>query len=219
MAEFATELRQCLGALDSPDAERTLIVQSPVLRESRLHRARTTRSRIPIYVILALVAVAAIAAGILELGGAKGKAPAAPPTAAGSPVRLSGVGAYDPFGNNKSEHDSEAPNATDGNAATFWETEHYNGGLGKPGVGVVVSAGRAVALKQLSVTTDTPGFTAEIQVGSSPAGPFTVDSNAQTINGTAVFPLKGGTGQYYEVWITALGTNSSVHVNEVKARS
>jgi hypothetical protein len=219
MAEFAAELRRCLAELDTPDSERTLIVQSPVLRESRPRRVRAARRRAPIYVLLALVAVAAIAAGILELGGSKGKKAAAPPKATGSPVRLSGVGAYDPFGNNKSEHDSEAPNATDGNAATFWETEHYNGGLGKPGVGVVLSAGRAVALKQLSVTTDTPGFTAEIQVGSSAAGPFTVDSKSETINGTAVFPLKGRTGQYYEVWITDLGSNSSVHVNEVKSRS
>jgi tRNA A-37 threonylcarbamoyl transferase component Bud32 len=219
MAEFAAELRRCLAELDTPDAERTLIVQSPVLRESRPRRVRAARRRAPIYVLLALVAVAAIAAGILELGGSKGKKAAAPPKATGSPVRLSGVGAYDPFGNNKSEHDSEAPNATDGNAAPFWETEHYNGGLGKPGVGVVLSAGRAVALKQLSVTTDTPGFTAEIQVGSSAAGPFTVDSKSETINGTAVFPLKGRTGQYYEVWITDLGSNSSVHVNEIKARS
>jgi serine/threonine-protein kinase len=218
MNDFASELRQCLVELDTPDAERTIIAPSPVLRESRPHRARATRSRVPLYVILALAAVAAIVVGVLALGGSKGK-PRAAAGATGGPVALSGVGADDPFGNNKAEHDSEAPNATDGNASTYWQTEHYNGGLGKPGVGVVLGASRNVALKQMTVTTDTPGYTAQVRVGSSPTGPFTQDSSSKTIDGRAVFPLKGKTGKYYEVWITNLGPNSSVHVNEVKARS
>ncbi len=218
MDEFASELRQCLAAPDEPDAERTLIAPSPVLSESRPHRARTTRSRVPLYVIVAVVAIAAIAAGILGLGGSKGTTHAEP-GATGTAVALSGVGAYDPFGNNKSEHNSEAPNATDGKASTYWKTEHYNSGLRKPGVGVVLSTGRGVALKQMSVTTDTPGFTAQIRVGSSPAGPFSPDSRSETVDGTAVYTLNGATGQYYEVWITKLGPNGSVHVNEVTARS
>ena len=218
MDQFAWELRQCLAELDTPDAERTIIAPSPVLKESRPHRARAARSRAPVYAIIALLAVAAIVAGVLGLGGSKGK-PKAPPSATGSLVALRGVGADDPFGNNKVEHNAEASNATDGNPATYWQTEHYNGGLGKPGVGVVLSAPRSVALKQMTVSTDTPGFTAQIRVGSSPTGPFAQDSSPETINGSAVFPLKGMTGKYYEVWITNLGTNSSVHVNEVKARS
>jgi serine/threonine protein kinase len=218
MDEFASELRQCLVDLDEPDAERTFIAQSPVLRESRPHRARTPRNRVPLYVVVALVAIAAIVAGILALGGSKGK-PHATHGATSAPVTLSGVGADDPFGNNKVEHNSEAPNATDGHATTSWQTEHYNGGLGKPGVGVVLSARRSVALKQMTVSTDTPGFTAQIRVGNSLTGPFTQDSSPKTVNGSAVYPLRGRTGKYYEVWITNLGPNSSVHVNEVKARS
>jgi hypothetical protein len=219
MDEFASELRQCLAELDAPDAERTVIVQSPVLRESRPHRARAARSRVPVYIVLALVAIAAIVAGVLALGGSKGKPKASPSAPAGAPVALSGIGADDPFGNNKVEHNAEAPNATDGNPSTYWQTEHYNGGLGKPGVGVVLSAGRSVALKQMTVSTDTSGFTAQIRVASSPTGPFTQDSSPKTINGSAVFPLRGTTGKYYEVWITNLGPNSSAHVNDVKARS
>jgi len=218
MDEFASELRQCLAELDAPDAERTFIAQSPVLRESRPHRVRAARSRVPVYIVLALVAIAAIVAGVLALGGSKGK-PKASPSPAGAPVALSGIGADDPFGNNKVEHNAEAPNATDGNPTTYWQTEHYNDGLGKPGVGVVLSAAPSVALKQMTVSTDTPGFTAQIRVGNSPTGPFTQDSSPKTVTGSAVFPLSGTTGTYYEVWITDLGPNSSVHVNEVKARS
>ncbi len=218
MDEFAWELRQCLAELDVPDAERTFIEQSPVLQESRPQRVRATRSRLPLYVVLALAAVAAIVVGILALGGSKGKSKA-PPTAGGAVVALSGIGADDPFGNNKVEHNADAPKAADGNPSTYWQTEHYNDGLGKPGVGVVLSAPRSVALKQMTVSTDTPGFTAQIRVGESPTGPFTQDSSPKTINGSAVFPLRGTAGRYYEVWITDLGPNSSAHVNEVKARS
>jgi serine/threonine protein kinase len=218
MDEFAGELRQCLAELDSPDEARTFIAPSPVLRESRPHRVRPARSRVPLYAVLALLAIGAIVAGVLALGGSKGKTHA-PPAATGAPVALSGVGADDPFGNNKVEHDEEAPNATDGDPKTFWETEHYNSGLGKPGVGVVLAARRPVALKQLTVTTDTPGFTAQVRVGATPKGPFAPDSQAKTINGRAVYALRGATGRYYEVWITNLGSNSSAHVNEVTGRS
>ena len=217
MDEFASELRQCLAELDEPDAERTFIQQSPVLRESRPHRVRAERSRVPLYAVLSLAAIAAIVVGVLALGGSKGK-PQAPAGASAVAVALHGIGADDPAGDG--EHDAEAPNATDGNATTYWQTETYNSGLGKPGVGVVLSARRSVALKQMTVSTDTPGFTAQIRVGNSPTGPFTQDSSPKTINGSAVFPLRGTTGKYYEVWITDLGSNnSSVHVNEVKARS
>ena len=86
------------------------------------------------------------------------------------PRPLSAVTAYDPNGGG-GEHDSEAPQATDGSSTTFWRTEHYNtpdfGGL-KDGVGLVLNAPGDVALKTLTVTSDTPGFTAVVKAGSSP---------------------------------------------------
>ena len=133
-------------------------------------------------------------------------------------VSLHGVGAYDPVGGD-GEHDAEAPKATDGNPATFWETEHYRDGLRKDGVGVVVDAGRAVAAKQIVVTSDTPGFTATILAGDSPTGPFAADAPSEQVGSQATFALRGHTAQYYVVWITDLGSNDSVHVNEVRARS
>jgi hypothetical protein len=39
------------------------------------------------------------------------------------------------------------------------------------------------------------------------------------VNARTVFTLDGKRGSYYEVWITNLGSSSSVHVNEVTARS
>jgi eukaryotic-like serine/threonine-protein kinase len=219
MNDFASELRQCLAELDEPDAERTLIVTSPVLRESRPHRVRAPRSRVPLYAIVALLAIAAIVVGVLALGGSKGK-PKTPPVATGAAVSLHGVGADDPTGDG--EHDSEAPNAADRNLATFWQTSSYHfggGSLGKAGVGLVLDAGRAAALESVTVSSDTPGFTARIRVGGSATGPFADDSASQQVNSRTTFTLQGKTGRYYEVWITNLGTYSSVHVNEVTARS
>jgi eukaryotic-like serine/threonine-protein kinase len=222
MAEFAAELRRCLAELDTPDAERTLIVPSRLLRESRPQRVRAARSRAPIYVILALVAVAAIVAGILELGGAKGKPKAAPPSGVGGAVALKGVTGYDPQGTGTpGEDNADASKATDGDATSYWSTEHYTNpqfGNLKKGVGLLIDAGQTVPLRSLTLTTDTPGYTAEIQAGDSPAGSFAADSSSKRVGRRTTFALSGKAARYYVVWITSLGAGNFAHVNEVKAR-
>src|SRR5207247_70095 len=124
-----------------------------------------------------------------------------------------------PQGDNHVEHPEAVGRAADGNQTTFWETEHYSGGLNKKGVGVVLDAGRSRKLSQIVVTTDTSGYTGEIEAGSSSGGPFKAVSDSQVVNGRAVFKLHGGKARYYLVWITDLGSNDSVHVNEVTAKS
>jgi eukaryotic-like serine/threonine-protein kinase len=218
MGAFATELRECLAELGSADTEQTMIVAAPPHRQGERPAARRPPRRWPVVALLALVLVAAIASGIVEFGRTRAST-GTPPVAAGGPVTLHGITAYDPFGNNKVEHNAEAPNATDGNPATYWETEHYSSGLGKPGVGVVLDAGAPVALTTLKVTSDTPGFTALIETGASATGPFVADSPSRTVGASTVFPLNGHSGRYYLVWITDLGSNSSVHVNDVTASS
>jgi eukaryotic-like serine/threonine-protein kinase len=222
MAEFAAELRQCLAELDSPDAERTLIVPGSALRESRPHRARAARSRVPIYAIVALVAVAAVVAGILGLTGSKGKSPASPGVG-NTPVALAGITGYDPQGTGPpGEDNKDAPKATDGNLSTYWSTEHYTtpqfGNL-KKGVGLLLDTGHAVSLKSITLTTDTPGYTAEIQAGDSPTGSFASVSSSKRVGRRTTFTLDGKSVRYYVVWITDLGPSAFAHVNEVKARS
>jgi hypothetical protein len=215
MDELARELRQTLAEMAEPDSERTFIAPSPVLRESAPRRVRATpRRRWPLYALLVLLAAGAIAAGVLGLGGSKGGKTNAPP-GSGGPVALSGVTAYDPEGS-RGEHDSDAPNATDGNPTTFWTTEHYRS-FTKSGVGVVLDAGRTAALKSVTVTSDTPGFTASILGGSSSSGGFSPDSSSHVVSSRTTFTLDGHDARYYVVWITELGGNVAVHVNEVKA--
>jgi hypothetical protein len=71
----------------------------------------------------------------------------------------------------------------------------------------------------LTVTTPTPGFTAEIQAGSGPTGPFSPDSSSQTVGASTTFTLNGTTAQYYVVWITQLPPGGRAEISEVTAKS
>jgi len=68
----------------------------------------------------------------------------------------------------------------------------------------------------LVVTTDTPGFTAEIKAGAAPDGFPDVVSGPQVVSSTTTFSLGGGAHAYYLLWITSLGAHQVVHVNEVR---
>jgi serine/threonine protein kinase len=220
MNELASELRTCLSELGSFDGERTFIAPSRVMRKSAPHRTRARRPRWPLYALLALNAAAAIVAGVLWLGGSNhGKHGGN--VAATTVVPIQGATSYDPQGSDHTEHSDAAPRATDHNPSTYWYTDIYTtqsfGGL-KSGVGLVLDAGKPVQLKSLTVTTDTPGFTAKIQAGDSASGPFADDSSVQTAGGTTTFPLRGTTARYYVVWLTSLPPGGIAHVNEVSAR-
>jgi serine/threonine-protein kinase len=221
MSEFAAELEACYVELDGDEGATMIgragatLVRPPAARATR-------RRRRPIWPIVLLgVALAALLGGLVGLlafrhndgGGSQNT-----PPATASRIHLRGVGAYDPDGTG-GEHDSDAPKAADGDPTTYWTTETYNSGLQKPGVGVVLDAGRVVSPKTIRVTTDTDGFTAEIRAGGSKDGPFSTRiSPPEHVSGTTSFPIRGR-GRYFVIWITDLGSNSAVHVNEVRAVS
>jgi hypothetical protein len=166
--------------------------------------------------VLAAAAIAAAAiAWRLSNDDGSGKAHVTPP----AQVSLSGVGAFDPYGGD-GEHDDEASLATDNDPESAWTTQHYHDApsLGKPGVGLVLDAGRQVTLTQLGIATDTPGFTAEIRAGDSRDGDFRTVSASKTVEGNTIFTLRDATARYFVVWITALGAGYDyAHVNEVSA--
>jgi hypothetical protein len=136
-------------------------------------------------------------------------------------VKLRAAMSYDPQGDDGEEHSSEVPLATDGDPSTYWTTSSYRygaGSLGKDGVGIVLDARRRVEPGRVVLTSDTPGFTAEIRDGASAQGPFDhVAAAAAEVGARKVFDTGGAEARYWLVWITNLGENSSVHVNEVKA--
>jgi serine/threonine-protein kinase len=231
MDEFCNELTACLQRETSLSAAETMVAAPARGQRRRRRRRRAARppregmSVWPLILLLAgLALLAIILAAVFTFTGpgeqftnfVKKKTGVA--AAAAKPVRLAAVNAYDPFGD-QSEHDSSAGNATDGDPATYWNTEHYNGGLGeKDGVGLVLDAGGAKKLTQLVLRSDTSGFTALIESGNSSSGGFTPASKAQTAGMNTTFSLKGGSARYYVVWITSLGPNSSVEINEVSAK-
>jgi serine/threonine-protein kinase len=223
MADFGRELEACLDEVRTPGGAPTVVLDPPKARPSA---ARTVMRRRPRRTQVAALLVAiglaiAVAALAIALVRENGSSPG-PSTArgGGTPIALAGVGAYDPPPGDGEEHNNEAAKATDTSPSTYWETQHYRSSfasLGKRGVGLVLDAGKSVTMHQVTVTTDTPGFTAEIQAGDGAAGPFHAVSDPQTVNGQATFDLRDAHAQYFVVWITNLGPLSSAHVNNVSA--
>jgi eukaryotic-like serine/threonine-protein kinase len=212
MDAFAAELGSCLAELESGEpGDATMVI--PARKRSEPRKV----SRWPIAVgALAVLAIAAIVVGLLTVGpGGKHKA------AAGTLFPVTGVTSYDPFGPNKTEHSDQAGNITDGNQATYWETETYRDApsLDKQGVGVVVDAGKVVQLSRIVLDTDTPGFTAEIQATNTPDGTPTTISASKTVGARTTFTLQAGAPwRYYVIWITKLPPDLQyAHVNEVRA--
>jgi eukaryotic-like serine/threonine-protein kinase len=209
MAAFAAELGGSLAELDQHrDADETLIVPP---EGSMRQRKRVSRWPVAI-AVAAVVAIAAIVIGFLTLGGNdKGEGSTARPN------RVQGVGTYDPPPGDGHEHNEVVGLATDGNVSTYWTTEQYRS-FTKPGVGLVLDAGRPVQGSTLRVRTDTPGFTAVIRTGNSEAGPFRVDSSARTVGATTTFQLESTSPtEYYVIWITSVAPGlGHAHVNEAR---
>ena len=211
MAAFATELERCRVELDrGEDSEATMIVPP----KPPPARPRRRRSRWPIVVaVIALLAIGAIVAGLLALDGSNDGQ-----SSTSHPLGVQGVTTYDPPPGDGHEHNEKVALATDGNMSTYWDTEEYRS-FAKPGVGLVVDAGRPVQATALRVRTDTPGLTALIRAGNSESGPFRVVSASKTVNAGTTFTLNTTSpAEYYVIWITRLPPGfDRAHVNEVRA--
>jgi hypothetical protein len=174
--------------------------------------------------LAALIAIGAVVAFLVLHGiphGLKGSSGGSK-SGSGTPVHLAGVKAYDPYGDH-SEHDADAPKATDTLSSTYWETQTYFDApsLGKKGVGLVLDAGKTVQLHHLGFATSTPGFVAEILGGDSENGPFpdvVGDSKAVPGTGRVTYSIHGSPHRYYVIWITRLGPSyQKATVNAVSA--
>ena len=222
MTAFRAELEACLIELRSQsDTSATGIL--PVVappREAQAHRSHRAR-----WLVLLLIALGLAAAGAVYALTRDDSAPSADGGRGGggtTPVAVQGVASYDPFGNDHVEDPQDVGKATDGDLATYWQTEHYansNFGNLKSGVGLVLDAGAPVKLKSLTVHSTTPGYRAVIRSGDSPGGPFTTDSAVQGGSSTTTFSLTGNRARYYLIWLTNLGPSDQVRINEVTAAS
>jgi len=142
-------------------------------------------------------------------------------TAAPSP-QIRDVLSFDPGGDHR-EHDADLPKLVDNDATSSWSTEHYDSGVegaGKPGVGVVLVLDRAQKLGHLQVTSPSRGWSASVYVADTPKdavqgwGPAV---GAGRVSGQSTsFDLRGRSGAAVLLWITDLGANQSVTVNELQ---
>jgi eukaryotic-like serine/threonine-protein kinase len=182
-------------------------------------RANAPRLRV---VALLLLAAAVLVGGLVAAqmereGGIFGSGDGGGSGSANASVRLTAASDYDPDGDGQ-EHSSEVPLATDRSQSTAWSTESYES-FSKPGVGIVLSAPKPVALSQLEVLSDEPGFTAKIRASQLEAEGFVDVSAEKTVGARTEFPIDTGGKEYryYLIWIT--DPNGRAHVNEVRAQA
>jgi tRNA A-37 threonylcarbamoyl transferase component Bud32 len=221
MDAFAAELEAALAELTAHDRDPNATMVVTPVRAQRPRSRRRRASPWPLLLtLLALLALGVIAAAIVALrnggdgGGGGGGTGAEKPT--GGVVKLTAAGSYDPPPGDGDEHSSAVVNAVDGDPATFWSTEHYDS-FSKAGVGFVVRAPGG-GLRTLTLTSDTPGFTAQIKAGASATGGFKVVGASQTVGSRTIFTLDEADGPYYLVWLTSLPSGYA-RVNEVTAHS
>ena len=205
MADFGRELEACAG--DTEEGTQIIAPARPV-------RRRRSSAWPLVFLLLGLIATGGVVAYLL-FGGSGGSST----SGSGGTPTLSATTAYDPKGTGvPGENDALASRATDGKASTFWPTErYYDEQLGKPGVGLVLHAQGSAKLTSLVVTTDTPGFTAEIKAGDAQDSFPDVVAGSRVVTATTTFTVGGSAHPYYLLWITGLGTHEVVHVNEVRA--
>ena len=191
-----------------------MIARRPVgqPRERPKRRRRRLGVLWPIAAVLAMLVVAGLAAlGALALRDGESDSP----DAATTPIRLEAINDHDPFGDDQAEHPEDVPNATDGSFETYWTTQDY-GSFDKPGVGIILDAGREVEPSTVTIRTDTEGFTAHIRAGDSESGPFDRVSPGLEVTDRHQFKLTNAKARYYVVWITDV--SGVAHINEVTAR-
>ncbi|HEY2006566.1 MAG TPA: protein kinase [Solirubrobacteraceae bacterium] len=202
-------------------------------RRARSHLPYRLRHPAMLGLVLAAVLVG-LGAGALYLAGrthhGTGNLPQAPPPATHHQVGLCASCAHDynPLATSgpKDQHPGQTGLAIDADVNTAWTTETYFAGLGKPGVGLYVTANPGVAARSLVLDTGTPGYTVVIYGRKTRPNPAVFDpgpsgwvrvGGAASVNHKQNIALHtaGVRYRYYLVWITSLGNHQAVAINEL----
>jgi serine/threonine-protein kinase len=152
-------------------------------------------------------------------GGTSGTATSDP---SAEPLAPSEATAFDPEGGD-GENDSSAPNVIDGDPDTTWATSRYNSqafGNLKSGVGIFVTLEQAASLDQLTVSSPSSGWSAQVYVADQPGGdlgawgePVAEQGDIQA--GDVTFDLGGTEGGAVLLWITLLDPGGRVEIGEI----
>jgi serine/threonine-protein kinase len=204
---------------------------------SRKRQRLPLRRRQPVVVaVLGLLLVAAIIAALIFLANRTHHGTgtlAQPPPSKATPHQVSLCDScahdYNPdaLSGPKNQHPEQVNLAIDGDRNTAWSTESYVGDtLGKPGVGIYVDAKPGVDAGSMIVDTDTPGYAVTIYAINAKPDPNTFNTgpdgwvkvgSAPKVQSRQAIKLSTHDTRYryYLVWITSLGNQSHVDVNEI----
>jgi hypothetical protein len=186
-------------------------------------RRGSGRALLIVVVVLVLAAVAATvwAVGLRKSPGPKASGgsthsathPSASATSTTPVLTPTGVTTFNIFGTD-SENLSQAPNAIDGKANTYWATNNYKNypkfGNLKSGTGLLINMGKQVRLGKVEVSVGSICCTtAEIYLGNSNTlsktalQSFTLVGHSATGKGTLTYTISShATGQYVLIWLT-----------------
>jgi tRNA A-37 threonylcarbamoyl transferase component Bud32 len=184
-------------------------------------RRLLTPRRVSAAGVLLVLAATVAALLIAALTGSNEPATGGGGTPSGGPIELQDAQAFDPPPGDGEEHNDEIGLAIDSNLDTTWTTETYSGSpiiqdaVGKPGVGLIVDAGKPVTGRTLTIRSDTGGWSLEVygaatgppttlQGWGSPIGQADDVSTDQRVELTATSPFR-----YYLLWITKLASGDT----------
>ncbi len=207
--------------------------------ESVPGRRFLTSRRLSIAGILIVLAATAAALLIAGLTGKRTHGGGGAATPSGTPIRLASAQAFDPEGSPPGEeNNSEAPLAINGDPADGWSTEHYDAtpviedSVGKPGVGLIVSAAQPAVARTMTILSPVGGWTADVYGSAAasppgalsgwgqPIGHVADAATSQTVELSATAPYR-----HFLIWITKLAPSAdspgrfSVEIDEVKLAS
>jgi tRNA A-37 threonylcarbamoyl transferase component Bud32 len=205
----------------SPDPAATRVRQPSAGRRpggTPARRPATFRSWILVPLILLVLAAAAIATGLLEIGGPLGVRPAhqgsATEPAASAKIPITDVRDFDPQGADRSEHPDQTQLAQDGDSATAWTTDHYDTadfGRLKDGLGLWVGFGEDRNVTRVVIRSPLSGWSFQLRAGSPPdalAQPLASESGETTFkadpSGKTVVVLRPASTSGILIWITQL---------------
>jgi hypothetical protein len=207
------------GQTTASELEKALIA-APSLREAQPEPPSTSRRLLYVAVGLVMLAVGLVALGRLFIGGSGPIIPIVPPsttlvpappstvvtvtTAAPGPVRVTGYGSFDPFGDG-GENDDAVGDVLDGSASTVWRSERYEDPLSlvKPGVGLRFDlTGMPSSVQLVGLTSGTT-----FDILWSQELPSGIEGWERALSATAgssetLFPLPPREGGHWLLWMT-----------------
>ncbi len=210
--EFAAELEECVEAeAPSPEGPPAAASAPPqaagrVRADARAARRRTYRRRRAAALVVAVLAVALIAWGLVAaFSSGSASAPQVRPLAIT-------VTSYDPQGDG-TENPGDVRYTTDGNVNTAWYTELYGAsptfGGTKQGVGLMIAVHAGFRPTRLDLRSPTPGAEFQIRVPGKLGGPPLVGTTRMTGTGQTV-ALPATTPAQFVIWIVRLVRDPAV---------